>query len=257
MIKKLVVAAIVVALAVGVVRNTWIGSHLRLWAKQAGERARNAVPPEREIERLRMELASLRSQDERVIDKVARQAVQADKLAAQATTLKGELARREKELKAMNAALEAKGELVSYNGSRYERDKVEKQLRLDFAAFEADEEVLKSREAHLAELRKSLALNRRRLGELKLQREQMAADLQRLETTVAEERRHQAEQETGVDDAAYRRIKGDLEAVKERVALMKKKREIRGEASDGPVRAAEKDKAQDERMKARLARPAD
>ena len=257
MLKKLAVAFIVIAVAVVAVKGTWIGSHFRLWARQAGQRVKDAIPPEREIERLKMELAGLRSSDERVVDTVARQAVQADRLDRQAVALRADLAKREKDLRAMHEALATKGEQVSYNGAQYGREKVEKQLRLDFAAFEADEEVLKSREAHLDELRKGLAMNRRKLGELKLQRERMATELQRLETGLAEERRAQAMQGATVDDSAYRRLTDDLEAVKERVALMKARRELRGQPDEGPIRAAEKARAQDERIKARLSREAE
>ncbi|MBY0227922.1 MAG: hypothetical protein K2W96_01445 [Gemmataceae bacterium] len=252
MFKKLIVAAIVVAVVVGAVKGTWLGSHFRLWTKKMGQRVKDAVPPEREIERLKMELADLRGQDEKVIDTVARQTVQADKLHGQAEALRADLGRREKALKGMHVALATEGEEVAYNGASYARADMEKQLRLDFAAFEADEELLKSRDAHLAELRKSLAMNKKKLGELKVQRERMATDLQRLETALAEERRAQALEAGTLDDSAYRRLTDDLEAVKERVALLKAKRELRGQPDEGPVRSAEKSREVDERIKARL-----
>lgn len=252
MFKKLLVAAIVVVVVVGAVKGTWLGSHFRLWAKTTGQRLKDAVPPEREIERLKMELGDLRAQDERVLDAVARQTVEADKLHAKAETLRKDIARREKDLKAMHVALETKGEEVAYNGTSYPRADMEKQLRLDFAAFEADEALLKSREAHLAELRKSLAMNKRKLGELKTSRERMATDIQRLETALAEERRAQAMDAGSVDDSAYSRLTEDLDAVKERVALLKAKRELRGQPDEGPVREREKTREIDDRMKARL-----
>lgn len=251
MCKKLCIGALLAAVALVVVNKTWVGSHFRLWAKEAAAHVRDAVPPEQEIERLRMELSGLKGQDERSLDKVAQQALAVEKLEGQAAALKKDLARREKELKEMHAALASKEAQVVFHGERYARDKVADQLKLDFAAFEADEQVLESREAHLAELRKSLTINRRKLSELRVQRERMGTDLQRLETALAEERRHGAERERSLDDAGYRKLTGEIAEVRERVELLKKKRELRGEV-EGPVRVNDQDVKLRERMTRRL-----
>jgi len=254
MCKKVVVGVAIAIAALVVINGTWLGSHFRLWAKKAAAEARERVRPEVEIERLRMELSGLKGQDERFIDKVARQALAVEKLEAQTEALRKDLVRREKELKEMHAALAKKDTQVSLRGERYPREKVAEQMRLDFVAFEADEQVLQSREAHLAELKKSLSLNRRKLSELRVLRERMATELQRLETALAQERRAQAEQARSLDDAAYRRLTDEITAVKERIELLKKKRELRGEVMEGPVRAAEQQREEDAKLKERMDR---
>jgi hypothetical protein len=252
MCKKVIVGVVVAIAALVAIKGTWLGSHFRLWAKQTAAEARERVSPEREIERLRMELSGLKSQDERFIDKVARQALAMEKLEGQTAGLKKDLARREKDLKEMHAVLAKKDAQVVFHGERYPREKVAEQLKLDFVSFEADEQVLESREAHLAEMRKSVTLNRRKLSELRVQRERMATELQRLETALAEERRTQAEQSRSLDDASYRRLTDEIAAVKERIELLKKKRELRGEVIDGPVRAAEQQREEDAKLRARM-----
>lgn len=252
--KKILAGALAVVVALAVIKGTWVGSHLRLWAKTLGTHAREQVPPEREIERLRMELVGLKGLDERFIDKVARQALDTEKLEAQVAELKKDLARREKDLKAMHAALASKDEQVAYNGEKYPREQVVQQLKLDFVSFESDEEVLNSREAHLAELKRSLAINRRKLSELKVVRERMATELQRLETALAEERRVQAQQQATLDDASYRKLTAEISGVREQIELLKKKRELRGVVTDGPIRAAEQQREQDAKLKARMER---
>lgn len=252
--KKLLVGALAVVVALAVVKGTWLGSHLRLWAKNLGAQAREQVPPEREIERLRMELTGLKGLDERFIDKVARQALDVEKLEAQVGELKKELTHREKELKAMHAALASKDEQVSYNGEKYPREQVAQQLKLDFVSFESDEEVLKSRQAHLSELKRSLTINRKKLSELKVVRERMATELQRVETALSEERRVQAQQDATLDDASYRKLTTEINSVREQIELLKKKRELRGVVTDGPIRAAEQQREQDAKLKARIER---
>ncbi len=250
-VKKLVITGFVLAGVYALISNTWIGSHLRLWAKNAAARVQASVTPEREVERLRMEVGSLKTQDERLINKVAQQSVEADKLEALAASQRKDLVKREASLKAMHAALATKESLVSLHGEKFARAEVEKQLRADFEAFEKDEEHLKSREAYLAELKRGLALNKTKLAELRVQREKMLTELQRLETAIAEERRAEAARASVIDDAAHRKIQAEIEAVKDRVAAMSKARQLRGEL-DGPVKAAEQRQEEAARIKARI-----
>jgi hypothetical protein len=250
--KKLAVVGVVVAGAFLLLNNTWAGSHFRLWWKQAKERVRGSVSPEREIERIRMEVANLKSQDGVLIDKVARMAVEAEKLEAAVAGHRKELVKSEASLKAMHAALKGKDELVSLHGERFPRAEVEKELRADFEAFEKEEEHLKSREAHLAELKRGLALNRAKLRDLRLQRERMLTEVQRLDTALAEERRARALQDSVIDDAAGRKVMADIERLKDEVAVMRKGREERGALEGSAIKEAERRKERQEKLDARM-----
>jgi hypothetical protein len=250
-IKKLLVTGLVLAGAYALISNTWVGSHLRLWAKSTAARVQSSVSPEREVERLRMEVQALKSQDERLINKVAQQAVEADKLEEAVAAQRKDLARREASMKAMHTALALEGSLVSLHGEKFPRAEVEKQLRLDFEAFEKDEELLRAREAHLAEVKRGLEANKASLSNLRVQREKMLADLQRLETALAEERRAEAVRATAIDDSGHQKIQAEIEAVKDRVAAMTRAREIQG-SLEGPIKAAEKRQEEALRIKARI-----
>src|SRR4051812_29558963 len=105
MCKKVVVGVAIALVALVEINGTWLGRHFHPWARKAAAEVRERVRPEVEIERLRMELTGLKGQDERFIDKVARQALQVEKLEADTEALRKDLVRREKDLKEMHAAL--------------------------------------------------------------------------------------------------------------------------------------------------------
>jgi hypothetical protein len=253
MLKKILIG-LAIALAAGLaLKYTWAGSHVRLSIQKWAKAAKKAVPLEREIERLQMELSQLSSQDERFLDKVAHQALAVEKLETQIAHLKKDLAQREAQVRAMHVALATKDAQVVYNGERYSRDLMEQQLKLDFLALEADEQVLQSRTEHLLELKKSLTMNRRKLSDLKLQRERMATELQRLETAVAVERRIKQEEEATIDDSEYAKLSSEIAQVRDQVQLLKMKRELRKEMGEGPVRAQERQREEEAKLLQRMA----
>jgi hypothetical protein len=253
MLKKILIALAIALVAGLAIKHTWAGSHMRLSLQKWATAAKKAVPLEREIERLQMELNHLSGQDERFLDKVAHQALAVEKLETQIANLKKDLAQREAQVRAMHVALATKDAQVIYNGERYTRDTMEQQLKIDFLGLEADEQVLHSRTEHLMELKKSLLLHRRKLSELKVQRERMATELQRLETAVAVERRIKREEESSIDDTQYRKLAEEIAAVRDQVQLLKTKRELRNEMGEGPVRAQERQREEEAKLRQRMA----
>jgi chromosome segregation ATPase len=225
MCKKVLIAAIAVVVGLAVVKGTWLGSHLRLRANKIRSWAQQQIPPEQEIARLRMELKNLERDDDKHYDKVARLAVQVDKMEREVKHLRGKIDKQEANLKKLHEDLAGNVEFVLHEGSRYTKD----DLRNDALAFKAAEENLKSKEANLQAKRKLLAIEKKKLSELRTNREQMATQLQQLETALAEERQAQAASESTIDDSAYRNLRRQMESVRDRIELLKKKRELRGE----------------------------
>jgi septal ring factor EnvC (AmiA/AmiB activator) len=225
MFKKVLIAAIAVVVGLAVVKGTWLGSHLRLRACKIGSWAKQQVPPEQEIARLRMELKNLERFDDEHYDKVARLAVQVDKLERDVAKLRGNVSKEEAKLKKLHEGLADNTEFVLHEGTRYTRE----DLRSEALAFKAAEENLKSKEANLQAKRKLLTLEKKKLSELRTSREQMATELQRLETDLVQERQAQAASESTIDDAGYRKLREDMNSVRDRIEILKAKRALRGE----------------------------
>jgi len=224
MCKKVLIAAVAVVIGLVVVKGTWLGSHLRHTAKKVGQWVETTVPPEQEIARLRMEVQNLKKDDEKHIDKVARLAVEVEKMERDLANLKANLARSDSQLRKVHNEL-GDANFVVFAGQRYTRD----ELRAEGLALKAAEETAKSKEESIHAKRRILALEKKKLNELQNVRSQMAADLERLEAQLAEERHAQAANESCIDDSSYLEIRKNMENVRERIEILKKKRELRGE----------------------------
>jgi len=224
MCKKVLIAALAVVVGLAVVKGTWLGSHLRLALNKARVKVQDSIPPEQEIARLRMELAALERDDDKHFDKVSRMWVQVEKLEKDVAGVRANLTREETRIRKLRGEL-AGSEFVLHQGNKYTVE----DLRADALAFQAAEENLKSKEANLDARKKHFALERKKLTELRTTRQTMATELQRLETALAEERHAQATSEQTIDDSGYRRLRKDMESVRERIEVLKKKRQLRGE----------------------------
>ena len=227
MFKKVLIATLAVVFGLAVVKGTWLGSHLRLKYNRARAWVESRVPPEQEIARLRMELDSLAKDDERFFDNVARMAVDVERREVELARMRTNLSKQEARIRKLKGELGENVEFVVFEGSRYTRA----DLRNNAVAFKNAEENLKSKEALLEAKKRKLSLERKKLGELSNKRAEMATELQKLETALAEERQAQAASESTIDDGAYRKIRKDMDSVRDRINLLKKKRELRGEFS--------------------------
>jgi len=239
MFKKVLIATLAVVFGLAVIKGTWIGSHMRLKFTKARSWVHSQVPPEQEISRLRMELDNLARDDDKHFDKVARLAVEVNNREAELAKLRVNLNREEVKIRKLRGEMAEGVEFVVFDGNRYTRG----DLRIKALAFQSAEENLKSKEANLAAKKRHLALERGKLANLQKTRNEMATDLQRLETALAEERQSQAASESTIDDGDYRRLRKDMEAVRTRLEVLKKKRELRGEFQ--PISSTNKPTEQD------------
>jgi len=225
MFKKVMIATLAVVFGLAVIKGTWLGSHLRMRLAKARNWVESRVPPEQEIARLRMELANLAREDDKHFDKVARLAVDVDNAEKNIAKLRTNLNKQEVRIRQLKSDLEGAEFVTVDGGARYTRA----DLRIDAVAFKNAEDNLKSQEATLEARKRLLGLERKKLADLKNKRDEMATDLQKLETALAEERQVQAASECTIDDASYRQLRKDMDQVRDKINVLKKKRELRGE----------------------------
>src|SRR5262249_25289301 len=195
MCKKVLIAALAAVIGLAVVSSTRVGSHLRLKWKRATEWASRQVKPEDEVARLRMELANLARQDHRHFDKAARMTVEVKRLREDVNQQKDNLVKLEKRIRTLRTELANKAEFVIYNDQRFSREDAQRQFDRDVDTFRVAEEAVKSKAQALKGKEKLLALERDKLSRLRAEREKMNADLQALETALAEERQAEAARE--------------------------------------------------------------
>jgi len=235
MCKKLLIAALAVVVGVGVVSSTRLGSHIRLWWNKSSAWAQQQVPPETEIERLKMELDNLTRLDDRYYDQVARQKREVQKLEAKVKTDRSAMAKRETELKEMRLVLTSKDDKAVFHG--FTKDKVQEQFNVDFKQFLADEEGVKADEQNLEELRGTLRENEKKLQDLGITRTKMKVRLQTLAKELARERRLQTQNNLALDDTHYSAVNQQINELEDRIEQMKIKRDMKGQSTRGPIRA--------------------
>lgn len=248
MCKKLLITVLAVVVGVGVVSGTRLGSHFRLWWHKGAAWAERQVPPETEIDRLKMELDGLARLDERYFDQVARQKREVQKFEIKLRQEQGELARLESDLKAMREALADKSEFVVYKDSRYKRDDVQTQFNGDFKLFLTKEEGVKADEQHLEALKATLKESEQKVQELATVRARMKTRLQTLAAKLERERRLQNQGSIAIDDSRYAALNKQLDELDDRISTMEIKREMKGQAGKGPIRAQEEAKEEQKKL---------
>jgi peptidoglycan hydrolase CwlO-like protein len=257
MCKKLLIAAVAVVVGLVVIRGTRLAGILRVKWNDARNWAKSQVKPETELERLRAELRDLARKDDQHFDLVAQQEVKVEKLEHKVAALKASMTKTEADLRKLRADLkDGTAEVVFLDGVRYTREEGQQKLRLDFISFQAREEELKTEQERLKAFKETLTANKRKLRNLSVARKEMEAELNRLETALARERAAQIEQNNlALDDSGYSRVRQDISSLRDRIAVMRKTRELKGEALGQPARTAqdrERDAKIDKAIEARL-----
>ena len=243
MCKKVGIAVLAVVLGLIVVKGTsfgrWVASHVRHGIKDAREWVKGKVPLEREIARLKDELKNQEKEDDKQFDRVANLAVQVKKMERQLDDAKKKRDAEKTRLLKFDRELTGNVKFLIHNGDEYTRA----DLNRDLLTFERTSRAVDAKTRALTAKKKQLALEKKTLGELKTMREEMAAELERLEATLIEERQAQAENARCVDSSGYRKIRSDMDAVRDRLEEMQTKRELKGEFK--PAVKAKQNKEQD------------
>ena len=216
MCKKVLIATLAVVVALAVVKGSWLASHVRCWKQQICTKFEESLSPEHEIARLENDLKLLSREDDKHFDKVARQAVEVSNLEKKVASRKKRLVEAETKIRSLTTQVAADSDL-----------KV--RLRGLAAQFEADELTVKSMEEELTAKREAYNINHKKLSEMRLIRQQMKTELQRLKTALVVERRAEAQEASTLDDSEYLRAKKDLDNLRNKIDVLKKKRELKTE----------------------------
>lgn len=243
MFKKVLIASLAVVVGLAVMANTRLGSHVRLWVRGVKSSMAKQIKPEREIQRLRLEVERLEKQDAAYYDKVASQRIQVKELEAKLTKDQEALAvirTRITDLRALtNENAKSETHKVSYKGIDYTLAKVQQQIDMDYDRYKPLKSSVEGQEAYLVTLKKALSQNEEKLFGLEKTRKEMLTQLQKLENELTELRQAKAGQAAVLDDSNYGRVQRDIDAVAKRLAVEKEKAKLINAKGKGPVEQAE------------------
>jgi len=240
MCKKVLIAAlaVVVGLVVLGMTGTKVGGLVRLKWNRVCERAQQQVAPETEIQLIEQKLDQLANEDRRFVDQIVRYQMKASDMQKQVATRREQVAKLDGEVREMFVSLKTEGERVSFRGNDFTRSEVQVQARQDFEKLQRQEAALKAEEGQLKELNETRGLYEKRLSELRAERESMKNEVARLRNVLLQERLAQAKGKVESDDGGLGSVRQDMRALRQRIEVMQKTRELTASSDDGPVRRA-------------------
>ncbi len=245
MVKKFMIAGLVVLGAVFLLKFVGMLPYCKMWVKKAREEVKASVPLETKIELLRQEIADLEKDAPKNRSLIAGEIVAIDRLKQQITEARANLAKKEKVIADLRADLKSGTAFVSLDGEKLPRQKVEDSLIRQWNAYKRAEEAVKAKEQLLRARQESLEINKQKLDTMESKRKEMQAKVETLQVELDRLRLAQTKSNVAVDDSEFSRVQRLFEDVENQIATEKKKLELENAAfTDTVVEKAVEHRAQ-------------
>lgn len=249
MIKKLIVVAVIGGLAVAAFKNSRIGSHIRHEIASIREAAESAIPPEKEISRLRSELKNLDQDVMKVVNLLAKERVEvetlkqtvADNRTRQSTT-KELLTARANSIKEAEAKTES---FVSFGDRKVGLTAAKAELEDGVKRYTSNQKSLETLELTLASRERVRDGLEKQLEALKGQKQELAVAIDALEAELTMLKLQQTESKYQTDGSRLARIKEDMRTLKQKVDIEREKLKLLPAAFDGAATSPTSNKSVD------------
>jgi peptidoglycan hydrolase CwlO-like protein len=216
-IKKLFLAAGVVATVLAVLTFTKMGSYARTAWSKARDGAAKQVPIEFEIERIKNEITQLIPDLKKNLSVVAEEMAAVERLEKDIATTKTNLEKQAGILRKMANDLKTSETSFIYEGKMIQREQVARKLALDYRSYGIAESELKTKEQVLEAKRRALAAAKEQLNSIKEQEQQLKLQVAELEAQVKTVRLAQCKSKFSIDDSRLSEIKRSIEDLRYRL----------------------------------------
>lgn len=222
MVRKALIAAGVV----GILSVLFFGrdavSYMKTSAAQLGESVRGAVPIEFEIDRARKMVADLVPDIRRNMHVIAKEEVEAEKLAKQISDSETRLEKQRAELVRLRNDLAEEQGTYYYCGRSYSTDEVKADLARRFERFKTSEATVNSlRDIHAARER-SLEAARQKLEGMLASKRQLEVDVENLQARLKMVEVAQTTSDYNFDDSRLARVKDLMTDIRTRLQVAEK-----------------------------------
>lgn len=230
MIKKLIVAGVVVTAGLFAVNAVWSGSVRTAW-KRVHSKIERKIDPDFELDRIRDEITKLTPDMHKNIARIAEEMVAVESLERRCGDLQAKLDNSKDELAALTSAVEKGTTRVSVGGREISVTQVKEKLR---CCKNIERELTNNRKV-LEAKKKGVEAARQQLVEMRHQKEQlevMAAEYEaQLKTLALEKTRSRLK----LDDSRLAEIKASMEKLRERIDTERKTAQLAEEFNTGKV----------------------
>lgn len=226
MLKKLVLAGVVAAVAVVAVKGTRFFGYAKQEVKSLATWADSQVPVEKKIEQMRGEVATLDRDIDQVATGLATEIVAVRNLTTQTDAKRTALAAEQKALLARGEGLKDTPERVKFGGEFISAGEAKDRLKRDVDLHLTRKRELASLEKSLSHRERTKETLEKQLHGLKKQKEELKVEIDAIEADYKALQLQQIESKYQTDDTRLSRIKAQLQDMKTKLEVEKTKLEL-------------------------------
>jgi len=236
MIKKAVLGAALGAGLLYFAFGTSAPSYVRTAFHRVRHNAKDAVPPQFEIERARGEIANLEPAIKDNIEALARAEVDVEHLDREIVAVRANLANEKKTMLALRENLESGDfRLAGHGHVNYTADEVKGELARRLDHYRNVNKILEEKEATLKARQKAVVAARKQLMEMAAQKQALATKLEGIEAKLKMIEANRATNEFDFDGSALARAKQSVADLEKRLEILDRKAEMEGRFSDAGI----------------------
>jgi chromosome segregation ATPase len=239
--KKIGIILLVVVAGVFLLRKTHFASYVRTaWAK-VKHGAKNQVPLEFEVERVRNEIARLDDDMRGQLGPIAEEMATVKMLRRRIETARQNLKDQKADILVLTKKLESGEKEISFNEDEvYTPEEARAKLDRDFASYKRCAAEVKSQEKLLAAKEQSLKTVRTQLATMKTLKRDLEVQLAQLEAELKSVRLAQTRDKYQMDDSRLSDIKSSLAEIEHRLEAERARVDLNGQLNSKPFRSHKK-----------------
>jgi len=235
-VKKAVLGAALSAGALYMAFGTSAPSYVRTAFHRVRHNAKDAVPPQFEIERARGEIANLEPAIKDNIEALARGEVDVEHLDREIVAVRGNLDNEKKAMLALRESLESGDfRLAGHGHVKYTVEEVKGELARRLDHYRNVSKILEEKEATLKARQKSVVAARKQLLEIAAQKQALSTKLEGIEAKLKMIEATRASNEFDFDGSALARAKQSVAELEKRLEILDRKAEMEGRFSDAGI----------------------
>lgn len=232
MCKKIGLAAVLVVAGLVLLRWTGLSSYTSTaWGKIRGA-AKNQVPLEFEIDRVRHEVSQLIPEMKKNLGVIAAEMVAVENLREEIAVTRANLKDQEKHIRTLTKELQNGAERVVYKGREMTASRASERLDRDFASFKRCEAEVKSKEQLLDAKEHSVEAAREQLSSMRNQKRDLEVQIAQLEAEVKTLRLAQTRDRFHFDDSKLAQCKAALAEIHNRLKVERTVVEMSGQFAE-------------------------
>lgn len=235
MVKKVAIVAVGVLAALFVLSNTKFGSYAgTAWGK-IRTKAKQQVPVEFEIDRLRHEVAQLIPDMKKNRSVIAEEMVAIENLKEEIAATRTRLADHKAALLKLSKDVDSGETTFVYHGRAVRRERLAEKLARDLQSYKRAEVEVKTKEQVLEAKERALDAAKEQLAAMRDQKQDLEVQIAQLEAEVKNVRLAQTRCKFQVDDSRLAEIKRSLADLRNRLKVEKTQAELEGEFANDSV----------------------